>query len=179
MLEKEIKILLEKDEYDLLAEKLAFDSELCQVNHYYYSAACAEKRISVRVREVGGRTLLQVKLPVSTEGSLAVREELERELDSVPERIGAELLSEICGVNEDAVRLGSLATVRRLSYQIEGVELALDRNDYLGVTDYELEAEYTGDYPEEVVSLLKGLGIPADRPMEGKYSRFLEKLRNK
>ena len=178
MLEKEIKLILSQEEYDRLTEALTFDGELLQVNHYYHSDLCSERRISVRVREVEGKALLQVKLPVSTQGSLAVREERERELEAVPERITAGQLTEICGIEDEAVRLGSLTTLRKLSHQIEGVEFCLDKNDYLGVTDYELEAEYTGDYPKEAVELLESLGIPSDRPAKGKYARFWDKLYN-
>ena len=85
MLEKEIKLMLSEEEYLRLKEGLDLDGEVSQVNHYYYSAECAVRRISVRVREVEGKALLQIKLPVSTEGSLAVREEIERIL---PQQIG-------------------------------------------------------------------------------------------
>lgn len=176
MLEKEIKVMLSEEEYALLSARLRADGEVVQTNHYYYSPECAAARISVRVREVDGRSLLQVKLPVKTEGSLAVREELERELSGVPSAIPAELLEEVCGVRDEAVRIGSLTTDRKLSYEIDGVELCLDRNDYLGITDCELEAEYTGDYPEAVDELLRELGIDAGRPCEGKYSRFCRRL---
>ncbi|MBR1392444.1 MAG: CYTH domain-containing protein [Ruminococcus sp.] len=177
MLEKEIKLMLSEEEYLRLKNGLRFDGEAVQTNHYYYSAECSQRRISVRVREIDGKALLQIKLPVSTEGSLAVREELERELPSVPETVGQELLSEICGVDGEARRIGALSTLRLLSHQIENVELCLDRNEYLGITDYELEAEYTGEYPEEAIALIASFGIDTDRPAEGKYSRFLKALK--
>ena len=176
MLEKEIKILLTKEEHDKLEKAFDFHSEIKQVNNYYRSEECAGRRISVRVREVSGKCLLQVKLPVSDKGSLAVREEIERELDCVPETIGSGLLKEICGVEAEAVLVGSLATVRKLCYDYEGIELALDENDYLGVKDYELEAEYTGEYPAALIESIKALGIDTEKPACGKYSRFLSRL---
>ncbi|MBR4554451.1 MAG: CYTH domain-containing protein [Ruminococcus sp.] len=179
MLEKEIKLMLSEDEYLKLCGEFDISKEIYQVNHYYRSAECAKRRISVRVREVEGSRLLQVKLPVSTEGSLAVREERERVLDSVPEEISADVLEEICGVRDTAVRIGSLATVRKLCCSYEGVELALDRNVYLGITDHELEAEYTGPYPEQVIEKLRELGINCDRPAVGKYARFCAGLEEK
>ena len=176
MLEKEIKLLLTNGEYELLEDAFDFSSEVVQTNNYYRSQACAERRISVRVREIGGKKLLQIKMPVRDEGSLAVREEIERELDSVPDMIPAEMLNEICGVNEEAVLIGSLATRRLLCYDYENVELALDKNDYLGFTDYELEAEYTGEYPAGLIARLKELGIDTESPAYGKYSRFCQRL---
>lgn len=175
MLEKEIKIMLGEDEFERLKAVIRPEKVITQVNHYYFSEECGRKRISVRVREVEGKCLLQVKLPVSNDGALAVREEIERELSDVPEEIGREQLKEICGVDARAVRIGSLSTERYLSYSFKDVELCLDRNEYLGMTDYELEAEYTGEYPEEVIGLLKSEGIDTERPARGKYSRFLER----
>ena len=176
MLEKEVKIMLDEQEYALIEKAFGFSSEVMQVNHYYRSPSAAERRITVRVREIGGKALLQVKMPVSDKGSLAVREEKETELGSVPEYVPAELLGSICGIYENASAVGSLATLRKLCYDFEGIELALDRNEYLGVTDYELEAEYTGEYPDRLIDKLKELGIDTEKPAVGKYTRFCRKL---
>lgn len=176
MLEKEIKIMLTEEEYSRLMTIFAPAKTVTQVNHYYYSKACSEQRISVRVREVEGRALLQIKLPVSDCGTLAVREEIERGLDCVPDEISGEQLMQLCRIDDTAVKLGSLATQRALSYEFDGVELCLDKNEYLGCVDHELEAEYTGDYPEAVIERLKAEGIDTNKPAKGKYSRFLERL---
>ncbi len=177
MLEKEIKLMLTEEEYHKLERSLEFDGELDQVNNYYYSAACSERRISIRVREVGGKNLLQIKLPIKNEGAVAYREELEKELPFVPEVIGQQTLSEICGVEDEAHLLGALYTNRKLCHTFPGVEICLDRNRYLGIIDYELEAEYEGEYPKEAEELLCSLGIKTDVPAVGKYSRFLKALR--
>lgn len=179
MLEKELKIMLSEEEYDRLIRRLRPEKTVRQVNHYYFSRACSEKRISVRVREVDGRALLQIKLPVSDSGALAVREEIEHELGCVPEEIDSELLKRLCGIGDTAVRIGSLATERALSYIFDGVELCLDRNEYLGCVDHELEAEYTGEYPEEVIALLKDEGIATEAPAKGKFTRFLERAQQR
>lgn len=177
MLEKEIKLMLTEEEYHRLATEFDFSSEVCQVNHYFTCPECAKKRISVRVREVGGKALLQVKLPAGGgSGALMVREERERELSEVPDRLPAEVLDEICGIRAEAVRIGSLATLRKLCYEYEGVELALDKNEYLGITDYEAEAEYTGEYPAAVIDRIAALGIDTEKEAFGKYSRFCKRL---
>ncbi|MBQ7186212.1 MAG: CYTH domain-containing protein [Ruminococcus sp.] len=176
MLEKEVKILLTEKEYLILKEAFRFSAEIMQRNNYYRSEQCAEKRISVRVREAAGKCLLQVKKPVGDRGSLAVREELEREISGVPQVIPSELLKELCGVEDDAVFIGSLTTRRLLCYDHENVELALDRSEYLGCVDHELEAEYTGDYPAKLMERIAALGIDISRPAAGKYSRFCRRL---
>lgn len=175
MLEKEVKIMLTEEEYSRCAELFDFSAAVRQVNNYYYSPKCAERGISVRVREVGGEVLLQVKVPVSSEGSLAVREELEKKLHFVPERIGPETLDEVCGIADEAVLRGSLETYRSLCV-IGNTEICLDKNTYLGVTDYEIELEYTGDYPTDLLNRLAEIGITADKPQRSKLGRFLGKL---
>ena len=176
MLEKEVKILLTEEEYRMLESNFDFSSELIQKNNYYRSVLCGEARVSVRVREAGDKKLLQIKKPVGDEGSLAVREEIEREMDSVPHIIPAELMKEVCGIEDDAILIGALTTRRLLCYDFENVELALDRSEYLGTVDYELEAEYTGEYPERLIERIKALGISTDRPAAGKFSRFCRRL---
>lgn len=175
MLEKEVKIMLTEEEYERCKGLFDFGAPLRQVNNYYYSRKCSERGISVRVREVGGEVLLQVKVPVSTEGSLAVREELEKKLHFVPERIGAETLEEVCGVADSAVRRGSLET-RRSICKTGDTEICLDKNTYLGVTDYEIELEYTGEYPKQLLDRLAEAGITADKPQKSKLGRFLKRL---
>ena len=46
----------------------------------------------------------------------------------------------------------------------------------LGTVDYELEAEYTGEYPAGLIARIAALGITTERPVEGKYSRFCRRL---
>lgn len=175
MLEKEVKIMLSEEEYEKAAELFDFGTPQRQVNNYYYSPECAAHGISVRVREVKGEVLLQVKVPISTDGSLAVREEIERKLHFVPDRIGAETLNELVGVTDEAVLKGSLETMRRICV-IDKTEISLDKNTYLGTVDYEIELEYEGDYPQALVDKLAEAGITADKPQKSKLGRFLKRL---
>jgi uncharacterized protein YjbK len=39
------------------------------------------------------------------------------------------------------------------------VEICLDKSEYLDKCDYEIEVEYTGDFPDELTDELKKLGI--------------------
>ena len=52
---------------------------------------------------------------------------------------------------------GMLVTERTLAYKDPFCEMVLDRNTYLGGTDYEIEIEYQADYEKEAVSLLKSV----------------------
>ena len=49
---------------------------------------------------------------------------------------------------------GSLITQRRTVYRDEFCEIVLDKNAYLGVTDYELEIEYKEQYEKYAERML-------------------------
>jgi uncharacterized protein YjbK len=172
-IEKEIKILLTEEEYNRIGRLFEWDTEIAQTNHYY---RCIGKShySSVRVRETGGRFYLQVKVPVSEDGALFIKKEYERELDSVPPALSAGELRELTGTElGDAVLMGELFTLRKTAH-IENCEICLDRSEYLGITDFELELEYTGEYPQDLVDKMKKLGIDTERRPIGKYARFIQ-----
>lgn len=78
----------------------SWDTEVEQVNWYYDSESgeLSGRHITCRVRTLGGRFYLQVKLPAHENSSGAVsRIELERELTSIPEFISGQELSEFSG----------------------------------------------------------------------------------
>ena len=45
------------------------------------------------------------------------------------------------------------------------------------LTDYELELEYTADYPEKPLEILKNAGITQGEAVIGKYARFMERAK--
>lgn len=176
-IEKEIKISLSDGQYKEVMG--LFDwGEIVEQTNYYYTAPENTGMTSIRVREIDSRLWLQVKAPVSEDGALHVGKEFEKSLDSLPEVISSEELNRLTGAKLPDVRLaGSLHTCRRLCRDFEGVEICLDKSDYLGRTDYELELEYTGEYPSAVMDKLNEKGIRAAGTAVGKYARFLAALK--
>lgn len=73
---------------------------------------------------------------------------------------------------------GSLYTQRKLCTDFDYVEICLDKSEYLGLTDYELELEYTADYPEKPLEILKNAGITQGEAVIGKYARFMERAKS-
>ena len=65
MIENEFKIMLSKEQYDAIHTLYSWDSEVEQVNWYYDSESgeLSGRHITCRVRTLGGRFYLQVKLP--------------------------------------------------------------------------------------------------------------------
>lgn len=72
---------------------------------------------------------------------------------------------------------GSLHTQRKLCTDFDHVEICLDKSEYLGLTDYELELEYTADYPEKPLEILKNAGITQGEAVIGKYARFMDRAK--
>lgn len=177
--EKEIKILLTESEYNLLDRYFKWTMNITQTNHYFGSENDIRKKgDTYRIREKKGKYYLQVKVPQLYEGSLHVKKEYEKEVGSVPTILDKKELSSLLGieVNEDKKYLGKLVTERKVCTEYQIVEICLDRNEYLDYVDYELEIEFTGVYPKEVVEKLHQYGIKTDEDICGKYSRYLQRF---
>jgi len=179
MIENEFKIMLSKEQYDAIHMLYSWDSEAEQVNWYYDSESgeLSGRHITCRVRTLGGRFYLQVKLPAHENSSGAVsRIELERELTSIPEFISGQELSEFSGAAglPDVKLLGSLSTYRSVK-RFDGAEIDLDKSEYFGRTDFELEVEYTDEASAQAVIFEIEQQVTLDRkaPVTGKIRRFL------
>ena len=187
MTENEFKIMLTESQYNAVHSLYAWDSAIEQVNHYYDTKELyySDNHITVRVRTVLGKYLLQMKLPTdcgsaeveSAEKIAAVsRKELERELDEIPEVISGSVLSEMSGIGglPDARLLGRLSTIRSVK-RFDGGEIDLDKSVYFGRTDHELEVEFTDEAAaRKVLSDIEGhVALDTSAPVTGKIRRFL------
>ncbi len=183
MIENEFKIMLTEEQYEKVLAMFEWDSTAMQVNHYYDTRELllSGEHITVRVREKGGRCFLQIKLPNGADYS---RVELEQELAGVPDALSAEVLNALAGGYAPfelpaAERLGALSTNRSVK-RVQGAEIDLDRSDYFGKTDHELEIEFTDE--EAARGIMERICCEAgiDRRGDvctGKIHRFLEEYR--
>lgn len=143
MIENEFKLMLSKEQYEKLLGLYDFET-IVQTNHYYDTDGLemSSRHITVRVRVLGGKFFLQMKLPTDKSYS---RVELSRELDALPASIPGANLSALSGTEcPDVTRLGELTTTRSV-YEFGGGELDLDRSEYFDKTDYEAEIEFTDE----------------------------------
>lgn len=149
MIEKEYKTMLNYEKYIRLLEVFHFEEALVQVNLYYISKQ--DDNNTVRVRCKSGRIFLQVKIDCSIEKGIHINREYEKEIEIIPYIITKEELNNLCGVDffEDRYLLDILVTERR-NYICEDNIISLDRNSYLGITDYELEIEYKNKIVEKI-----------------------------
>lgn len=184
MIENEFKIMLTKEQYEAVYGLYSWDSEMDQVNSYYddEKLTCSNAHVTVRVRSVGGRYLLQMKLPAEQSGNGAVsRIELEQELNGIPETLSGGILKSLSGVDlPDVNLLGTLTTFRSVKH-FPGVEIDLDRSSYFGRTDYELEIEYTDEAAAEdlLSEITAKVQIDRSAPVTGKIRRFLAEYKKR
>lgn len=180
MIENEFKVMLNKNQYDILAKSYKWDEEISQTNHYFdtENLELSARHITCRVREISGEFFLQLKLPTGVNFS---RVELEKKLDFLPEKIdGKELKSLAENVDfPDVKKLGVLST-KRLVKRVDGAEIDLDESRYFGKTDYEIEIEFTDENAArkllEDVRKIIGESASNDVVCTGKIRRFLEEF---
>lgn len=183
MIENEFKIMLTKAQYEKLRRSREF-SAVEQVNYYYDTGdlEMSARHVTVRVRELGGKFYLQMKLP--TEKALS-RVELEAELEELPETLPGDLLNSLAngekGEFPEVKKLGSLKTTRSV-WEFDGGEIDLDKSEYFGKTDYEVEIEFTNEQNarrvlNEITELLEIR--PNSEVCAGKVRRFLEMYKNR
>ncbi len=148
MLEKEIKVLLSQSEFCRLLESFEWEEPFQQINYYYGSKDYIDDSVTVRIRECMGYKL-QVKIPHNSFESLHVKQEFEESVDGVCCVITKQHLETLtnCKFTVDKILHGKLVTTRRIFRKYPGLELAMDINQYLDKTDYELEIEFQEEYP--------------------------------
>lgn len=149
MIELEKKLLLTREEYDCLIEHLGHGRPIVkQVNYYFdtenLSMNC--QNITCRVRLKNGKYKATMKR------------------HTAEKNCSAEIDMAICnGIDENAfvdlgLKLqGELTTERCVLMKDEACEVVLDKNEYLGYTDYELEIEYSPDHEQEATAILQSI----------------------
>lgn len=180
MEEMEYKCMLEPEEYRRIMEWMdcAYAPPgFLQINYLYDTEGYDLHRMDVtlRVRQAGGRLSVQCKFGAGQSGDIHVRTELEKKIDALPDKIhpGEWFDHEKVRDLPQARLLGCLITERRV-YGVEpGVDVTLDRNHYLGHTDWELEIEFDGG-SEDRARYWRGRLYPGSGPSVGKRARFME-----
>ena len=187
MLEYEIKIPLTEKEFN---ELLKFEPKnvvtTVQTNYYYDTDdfLMNQKNITCRIREKNGECIATVKYhncgdeKCSEEKSVTVNDEFD----------------EVLFFGEGVKMKGTLVTERTCVMNEGGIRIFRDKNNYLGITDYELEIEYLNDdrihaqklelYYEYI--LCEKLQITDSKELnqrmrnaKSKSQRFFERLNNK
>ena len=152
MTEFEKKLLLTEDEYDYLMEHLGYESPLIQkpittqINYYFDTDDFSMNRqnTTCRIRLKDGKYKATMKkhssgADRSTETEMEIHSGLESNaFTDMGLKLQGELITKRCVVFKDA-----------------NCEAVLDKNEYLGHTDYELEIEYTPEHEKDAQAILK------------------------
>ena len=128
----------------------------------------------IRVREKKDKYYLQVKIPLSEDKGIHIKKEFTKEIFDIPPIILGTELSELAGEKiNNASYIGKLKTTR-LKKKINQAELCLDKNEYLGITDYEIEIEYLDvKSKEECLAQIHRCALALENTkVLGKYTRF-------
>ena len=178
MLETELKCMLTKEQYERLEKAFSWDWVKEQVNSYYSDLKNELKKngITLRVRTKDNVNKIQVKVHKNANSPLQICEEAEFPIDNIPDGFTAEECEKMTGFALPVTCLGSLTTLRHSLFYCDGVEICLDKNDFLDKTDYEIEIEYTKDIPNELTDILRGCGVEFKAASVGKCSRFMMRL---
>ncbi|GFH41183.1 CYTH domain-containing protein [Lactococcus insecticola] len=154
-LEIEYKTLLSLAEYDKLGKLFSHVKPIRQTNHYFDTPdlKLRANKLSLRIRTFDDAAEMTLKVPQKV-GNLEhnVAMTLEEAMAIIASRHLPEnciniskILDILHGFDIETSRietLGSLTTTRR-EYMTKIGLMALDKNDYSGKTDYELEVEVT------------------------------------
>lgn len=178
MIETELKAMLSYEQYKTLINIFSWDSVVSQTNHYYTDKSGELKKhgITFRVRTIDDKSVIQVKKHTNSNSPLQICEESEFQINSIPQNFSATEIKEMTGIEVSTSYIGDLTTLRNSCMYCNGVEVCLDKNDYLDTTDYEIEIEYTSPVPEELLNKLAETGVVFNAPSRGKFSRFMTRL---
>lgn len=180
MLETELKAMLDKKQYNTIKDMFLWDSVKEQTNSYYIAPDNILKKhgITFRVRTKDDIHTVQVKKHQPKQGALQIAEETEFAIDSIPDTFCEADMLKYTGIETSASLIGELTTLRHSLFFCDGVEICLDKSTYLDCMDYEIEIEYTTPIPDELIKKLADNGICFDKPTPGKFSRFMNRLKN-
>ena len=154
MIEREKKMLVSKDEYDYLIEQLGYELPgikkpvIRQINYYFDTEDLAmnQNHITCRIRLKNGHYKGIIKRHFSdTDQSTETEIKI---YDGIDENTFTDMRLQL---------QGSLITERCIIFKDSNHEIVLDKNEYLGYTDYEIEIEYSPDYEEKAELTLKAL----------------------
>lgn len=174
--ERELKVLLTKEQYEKLLHSYDFDKTITQTNTYYDTEDSQLKNLggALRIRNIGEQNILTLKLPqdaiTKQEYEIPVHTSDIHELS--PEE--KKTITDHVDLKKDVSPIARFTTIRNLKY-LPNAELCLDENHFGNVTDYELEYEYTTDHDgiQVLNDILKPLGLHFEKNGPSKLARAI------
>ena len=149
MLEYEKKIMLKSEEYHAIIMMYKHAPIEVQRNYYFdtYDLSMNRKGITCRIREKDGKYKATIKSHDTEHPDCNIEESFAEKTEYDP------LIFNAFGLEQQ----GELVTKRMLAKEDSFYKIYLDRNTYLGYTDFELEIEYCKEGEDKVNKLLEGI----------------------
>ena len=186
MLEYEKKMMLTEDEYlSILMLVRKYVPIETQTNYYFDNddLSMNEKGITCRIRAKDGKYKATVKNHNTEHPDCSIEVALIEKTEFDPR------IFNVLGLHHQ----GELVTDRVVVHKDSACEMVLDRNVYLGYTDFELEVEYSKESERRAQTLIEHIGecLVATEQLTGidefvarvgrgksKSQRFFERLKN-
>lgn len=179
MIECELKKIIQFDIYKSIWCAFKWDEVNTQINYYYDVFPFRKNnKMTIRIRSVNNVHKLQIKNKYQS--SNIARIEFEEKVPYIFPSISSEKIKAVSGLHYDDVFLiGALVTQRYTHHWSDAITICLDRNEYLGKIDYELEIEYDKAVTPDLLTILAEYGIKFDNEKQiGKYSRYMKRYYN-
>lgn len=174
-IEKELKILVSKDEFDKVVNSYDFTTPWSQTNTYYDTPSQYVRSLNgaCRIRTIGDRKIFTLKIRISPDSHI----ELEKEVgvDTMTKISDEEVLGWINKYEIPIEELRSIIsfTTNRRIYDLEDAEFCADETIFSSHTDYEIEYEYkkAHDGVSAFNNLLKIIGKEYEKNCPSKIAR--------
>lgn len=164
-IEKEYKIKIDKETYQRLLKDLDIKRHTVQINHYY----SAPKDMGIRIREEDGTFEFTLKVKKADHMQEYNIKLIKNDVDD------PEVKRLLANMNIEGIHyLGDLKTTRSDVCYPKAV-MSIDKSEYLGMTDYEIEYELLDheiDDIDDLKEVLKMNDIKMDQNTT-KYGRFM------
>lgn len=151
MLEYEKKIMLTADEHlSILMSMCKYVPVQTQTNYYFDDDEFSmnEKGITCRIRAKNGKYKATIKIHNTGHSDCSVETDLVEKTEFDPR------IFNVLGLKYQ----GELMTDRVVIHKDPTCEMVLDRNVYLGNTDFELEVEYSKENEQKAQKLIESIG---------------------
>lgn len=186
MLEYEKKIMLTAEEYlSILMTMCKYAPIETQTNYYFDNddLSMNEKGITCRIRAKDGKHKATVKNHNTEHSGCSIEVDLLEKTEFDPQ------IFNVLGLHHQ----GELVTERIVMHKDSDCEMVLDRNVYLGNTDFELEVQYSKESEYRAQRIIENIGecLVATEKLTGidefvaragqgksKSQRFFERLKN-
>lgn len=170
MLEYEKKIMLTSDEYNAIVGTISEYVFAQKQTNYYFDTdelSMSKQKITCRIREKDGKFKTTIKKHDTEHPDCSTEEDLAEKMEFDPQIFNA------LGLHYQ----GELVTERIVMYKDSCAEMVIDRNTYLGYTDFELEIEYSKESEHIATTLLESIGKTlVEKELVTDLNAFMERV---